>query len=870
MRIRAIELTNVRRFAGQKVRLGGIGDGVSVLAAPNETGKSTLFDALHALMFLKHTARGGEVRRLQPLGAGGAPQVAIELETEGGAFRVEKRWLGRPSARVLDGGGRLLAQDDEAEAWLEALLAAGLSGPAGMLWVRQGRAGLDQAGTLEARRDLLSSVAGEIDAMTGGRRMDAVRGRVEAALAPLATATGRPKAGGAWDSALREAETLAARADELAAGAARLSEALAARRRAERRRAELEEPGPLAELQARLSQARARDRAARDHARQRSEARQALALAELRVTAARQARDRLRALAEESTAASRIWQSARSETARAALAEEEARTESARAEAALAAAEQALKSLQTRLRAAEARARALAASARIRDLAKRLEEAEAKAEEAVRTRATRATLPVTPARLKAAEAAAEALARLEAQAEARAVTLSFTYSGTARAARDGKPVEAPLHLIGPAVLDLPGLGRLSVDPGSRQGDDLPRQLAEARASLGKTLEACGVELLAQARAALRRAEALEDAARLADGFVAALVPEGVDSMRRALARARAEAEAEADTSPEGEDPQALAAARARAETETAKAAAAARAAQELLARAGADLAGARATEAARRDRAVAASDAVGTAEEHAAALTAAARALAEAEAEVAGAGERARTLAAEAPDGETIAADLARAQGALQALEDEKRGLDRDLAGLQGRISVLASEGIEEELAETQGRLDEARARAEALAAEVAALTRLRTALDEARSAAREAYFQPVARELGPLLSLLHPGAALHLSDASLLPVTLERNGAAEGFDILSGGTQEQIAVLTRLAFARLFARQGHPVPVILDDALVQTDDDRIEAMFTALHRIARDQQVIVLTCRQRAFLALGGQRLEMETEALT
>lgn len=868
MRIRAIELTNVRRFAGQKVRLGGIGDGVSVLAAPNETGKSTLFDALHALMFLKHTARGGEVRRLQPLGAGGAPQVAIELETEGGAFRVEKRWLGRPSARVLDGGGRLLAQDDEAEAWLETLMGGGLSGPAGMLWVRQGRAGLEQAGTLEARRDLLSSVAGEIDAMTGGRRMDAVRGRVEAALAPLATATGRPKAGGAWDSALREAEMLAARADELAASAARLSEALAARRRAERRRAELEEPGPLAELQARLSQARARDRAARDHARQRSEARQALSLAELRLSAARQARDRLRALAEEAATASRIWQSARSETARAALAEEEARTEAARAEAALAAAEQALRSLQTRLRAAEARARALAASARIRDLAKRLEEAEAKAEEAVRTRATRATLPVTPARLKAAEAAAEALARLEAQAEARAVTLSFTYSGTARAARDGKPVEAPLHLIGPAVLDLPGLGRLSVDPGSRPGDDLPRQLAEARAALGKALESCGVESPAQARAALRRAEALEDAARLADGFVAALVPEGVDSMRRALARARAEAET--DTSPEGEDPQALAAALARAEAETATATAAARAAQDLLARAGADLAGARATEAARRDRASAASDALGTPEDHAAALAAAARALAEAEAEVAGAGERARTLAAEAPDGETIAADLARAQGALQALEDEKRGLDRDLAGLQGRISVLASEGIEEELAETQGRLDEARARAEALAAEVAALTRLRAALDEARSAAREAYFQPVARELGPLLSLLHPGAALHLSDASLLPVTLERDGAAEGFDILSGGTQEQIAVLTRLAFARLFARQGHPVPVILDDALVQTDDDRIEAMFTALHRIARDQQVIVLTCRQRAFLALGGQRLEMEVDTAT
>jgi len=32
------------------------------------------------------------------------------------------------------------------------------------------------------------------------------------------------------------------------------------------------------------------------------------------------------------------------------------------------------------------------------------------------------------------------------------------------------------------------------------------------------------------------------------------------------------------------------------------------------------------------------------------------------------------------------------------------------------------------------------------------------------------------------------------------------------------------------------------------------------EAMFTALHRVAQNQQIIVLTCRQRAFAPLGGE----------
>ncbi|WAC47231.1 hypothetical protein OVA03_10995 [Asticcacaulis sp. SL142] len=59
-------------------------------------------------------------------------------------------------------------------------------------------------------------------------------------------------------------------------------------------------------------------------------------------------------------------------------------------------------------------------------------------------------------------------------------------------------------------------------------------------------------------------------------------------------------------------------------------------------------------------------------------------------------------------------------------------------------------------------------------------------------------------------------------------------------------------------------ARNGRPAPVILDDALVYSDDDRIEKMFNALHRQAMDQQIIVFSCRQRAFSNLGGHRLRM------
>ena len=48
MRLRALRLHNVKRFAGRGIAIENIGDGVNVLTAANEFGKSTSFEALHA------------------------------------------------------------------------------------------------------------------------------------------------------------------------------------------------------------------------------------------------------------------------------------------------------------------------------------------------------------------------------------------------------------------------------------------------------------------------------------------------------------------------------------------------------------------------------------------------------------------------------------------------------------------------------------------------------------------------------------------------------------------------------------------------------------------------------------------------------
>lgn len=69
---------------------------------------------------------------------------------------------------------------------------------------------------------------------------------------------------------------------------------------------------------------------------------------------------------------------------------------------------------------------------------------------------------------------------------------------------------------------------------------------------------------------------------------------------------------------------------------------------------------------------------------------------------------------------------------------------------------------------------------------------------------------------------------------------------------------------MTRLAFAELLLDKGQPATVILDDALVFSDDDRIERMFDILMRASEKVQIIVLTCRRRLFARLGAPALHI------
>lgn len=66
----------------------------------------------------------------------------------------------------------------------------------------------------------------------------------------------------------------------------------------------------------------------------------------------------------------------------------------------------------------------------------------------------------------------------------------------------------------------------------------------------------------------------------------------------------------------------------------------------------------------------------------------------------------------------------------------------------------------------------------------------------------------------------------------------------------LSGGTADQLYLAVRLAIAHLTLPKH--TPLILDDALVMFDDDRLEAALQLLLEEANDRQILLFTCQNR------------------
>lgn len=69
---------------------------------------------------------------------------------------------------------------------------------------------------------------------------------------------------------------------------------------------------------------------------------------------------------------------------------------------------------------------------------------------------------------------------------------------------------------------------------------------------------------------------------------------------------------------------------------------------------------------------------------------------------------------------------------------------------------------------------------------------------------------------------------------------------------LLSQGTADQLYLAVRLAICQLVLPSEDPAPILLDDALVTFDDDRMAAALDYLTELAGDRQILLFTCQRR------------------
>lgn len=876
MRLRKITLGNVRRFQGREATLAGLGDGVTTICAPNESGKSTFFDALHALFFVDHKSQSAEIKSLQPH-SGGAVRIAAEVEFDDGRFLVEKVYLSRKTARVTElETNRLVGMEGEAEDWIKSRIFQPAHGPAGLLWVRQGIAGFGPEGggqkekgererLKEARRDLMSSVAGQIDAVTGGRRMDAIMERCREAFDKLATSQMRPKAGGPWAAQEKIVRELEAEQERLSAMVESLGQALRDKARLEADLAREQDPEEAVRRDKELLEARRKLSEARAHALKVEAVQRDLKLSDLEVESIETRLSTARAsLAERRRAATRISELRVSmEEGEALLNERRSALEAARKGLTEKSGER--KRLAADLRAARLHHRRAEAARSLKSEEGRLGRAEDLAAAAGRAQKALEADGPTAGRLEEMEALQREIAADQAQRRQAAACFEVDYYGGAQA-RDGagEVIEAGVRheVLDDLVIELPDVARIRLHPAAPSEGEAER-LSRARADLEEHLAAFGLETLDEARRAVRARDEARQALASSTAALEALVPEGLAELRETTERLRREMEDTPEDAPSdpGRDIAEIEMELERVEAAEARC----RSSVEDCVKALQECERTQGDLATENRLAAEALDRMDTEADLEARIASDEPALRE-KCELRE--SRARQLAdleEAAPSVDLLEANVERIEGAQRNAAAQCQRLEASIHQIEGVIRARAEDAVEEKLAEVGGRLETARARSERYRQEALALHALMEELERARKDAQDAYFEPVKREIKPLLRMLHGNAEFEMDGDSMLLSSLVRGGVEDSLDVLSGGAYEQIAILTRLAFAQLYRKSGAHIPVILDDALVHSDDERIGTMFTLLTHVAREQQIIVFSCRGRAFSDLGGHRAAIE-----
>ena len=886
MKLLHVAIDGVGRF-GTPARLEGLGPGVNILSAHNEAGKSTMFRAIRTCLFERHNTTRDEVKKLATEGLSLPVKMTIGFEHEGQTFELTKSFLRSPSAKLTRNGVEI-ARNREADERLWEILGITPDnkidqGAYGVLWVEQGQSFYVPEPSEAAASVLNNVIQQEVGTLVGGERARQLLKDVRDELGKLLTDSGKSKSNGPLGLAQRQLETLEQQRIDAEKRLSELDVNLEALAILRTELARLDDPAESRRRSDELESARTNLNAAEESARIlrrfENDERQAFELFEAQDNKLKGLRQRTQVIDENRTRFKRLSNEA--ELVNEALATTKT------ALAATASRQSKLERDVENYDAEDSKLQRLATvgvKAQQRDASQsRLELLQSYEKRLFENGLALKSIAVDDAAVKALAALELESEKINARMESAAARLTIEAGRAAHVVVNGAPLTESLSrpVTEPLTIAIGDDVSITVSPPLSSLVETETASREQHAKLRDLLRRYGAASTGDLRQMLKERTVLEEDSRQLKGERIALglkeATAAPEIMRRQIEIKQHEAEtakALADTgvselpAPAEIERQRQVLQRARSELKATLAQAVsltaglttnvnqkeqARAAlsgqlKELEASIAAELA--LLPDAGRQQLL---DDAERERDQRAASHRASATLLGE------------KRQSAPAPDDlERLHLRFDRLRGANSNQLAKLDKLRVDIARLEGQVQSAGGDGLGERAAELQADSAIALEEVSRQTERASVLQLLRTVVEEAYDKRREQLNAPLHRHLKPFLQDVFPQAEIALGDGFNVEGLKRTGPASELFGRLSHGTQEQIAVLVRLAMGAMICEKGHDVPIILDDALVYSDDARIERMFDAISRAGRNQQVIVLTCRARSFAGLGGNPLHI------
>jgi energy-coupling factor transporter ATP-binding protein EcfA2 len=894
LRIHSVTVQNYRVHRALTVHFD---ERLTVIGGPNEAGKSTLVEAVHRALFMRHKG-GGEHLDDMRSHHGGHPEVEVTFEASGRRCVVRKRFRGQSGTAVLEEEGQPPRHGDDAEQRLAELLGESEAARRwsrerwSHLWVWQQNSFEDPSdGTNDRADDLVNRFQQNGAAVVQLSSRDAkLADDFATRVSERFNKNGTPKRGSPLDLALEDHKAAQLAVTERTAALDKLYDA--ARRLDSARTTLREVAGSLADRERELHDALARQQ-------QLSALRSRAELEERDAGQRREAWETL--LAREDTIRALRAQVALL-TERIAPMQREATLLAQDEQAALAAFDDAVRQLSETdgiVRMASARS-SLADTYESRlDLQRQQQELDERAAR-VRDASTEATrlrvelaslLNVDAETCQAIDTAVRDVELAEAKLAAIATRVELLRADVAvQLGNDVLNVGSPQIITNDTELSVGEAVRLRITPGGGASvADAERALTESRRTLAERLSQAGVGSAADARALLERRVALSTELAMHERRLEDLVPASIEEQQRTLSERIAEVAARfTRLSEQGvtlAEPVTIAAAQALSATMRAELQAAEERQLLLLAArnsayprvddartattAHTDSMGEQQRELERHQQALGAQLSVhGSDMDRAKALAAAEAAYQHAAVVVSATGSEMTALD---PDG--VDETVRMLSVAVETLRDRRTAAKQEEFVAQRDLQQDGSRDPHAELSVAEARERDVAERVARVRLQAEAVRELQALYSREQQQLAEQFAQPMRARADKYLRVVLPDSGMHVeydnSKFGGLAIVRGASRTQYRFDSLSTGAREQVATALRLGVAEVLAEgHGGTLPVVFDDAFAYSDPERLARLRRMLFRAAESGlQVIVLSCNAADYDGLG-TRITIERSA--